>query len=641
MTLKNHPSTFLCGLLITILTLSHVKAQEKVIDSLINAKVQNYEAVNNLLKPFSNDSLVIDSFYKKSQKRNYTFGQAYAANLMGIYCRNTSQYDKAINYHNESVNLARANNYTDLDIIGLNMLGVVYRRTDAIRTALDYHQEALAIAEKVDPRTGSIKKSIAVSLNSMGNIYLALDQFEIAIERFSKSLKIEKEVDNKLGLAINYHNIGYAKEGLGKLDEALEYYQKSLEYNTEINSKLGKVICNSSIGGIFIKKNKDEEAIELMTSILKEANDLRDKFHLTGVYSSLGWAYLKTENYKKAKYYLNKSEELATEYSFKSSLEENYRYLALLAEKEGDYEKAYEYEQLSRDFSDELRKEKNFQYVNDIIIKYDTEKISDKLKSIEQEREIEKLRYRKNKNILVASCLVLFLIIIISYILYRQRFLQNEKHILTLEQDILRSQMNPHFVFNSLNSIKQYIITNEQKQAVFYLNKFAKLIRKILEASKTKEVSLAEEIETIELYFSIENIRFSNEIVLNTYIDDDIDLHSIRLPSLVLQPFIENSIWHGLSSKKGKKQIDIEVTKESSDFVLIKIIDNGIGREQSAHIKENKVIKRKSLGLNLTKERLTNFVKDFKNKFTLRFVDLKDSNNKPKGTKVILELPIK
>jgi tetratricopeptide (TPR) repeat protein len=633
----------LCGLIATLLSVVCLNAQQRNfnIDSLINSKTKNYQAVSKLLKPYSRDSLTISTFINDSQKNEYSFGQAYALNLMGIYCRNTSQYNKAIDFHNQSVKTARANKYTDIEIAALNMLGVVYRRTDAVRTALDYHKEALTIAEKVNPRTEPIKKSIAVSLNSMGNIYLALDQYEIAIERFSKSLKIEKEVDNKLGLAINYHNIGYAKEALGKLDEALEYYKKSLEYNTEINSKLGKVICNSSIGAVLIKENKSEEAITLMTSILKEAKELRDKFHLTGVYSSLGWAYLKTADYKKSKYYLNKSQELALEYNFKSSLEENYRYLASLAEKEKDYKNAYEYTQLSRNFSDELNKEQNFQYVNDIIVKYDTEKINDKLKSIEQEREIEKLNYRKNKNILIASCLILFFIIVISYILYRQRLLKNEKRILTLEQDILRSQMNPHFVFNSLNSIKQYIITNEQKNAVYYLNKFAKLMRKILEASKTKEVSLAEELETIELYFSIENIRFSNEVVFNIYVNENIDLHSIRLPSLVLQPFIENAIWHGLSSKKGDKIIDLEITKESNDYISINITDNGIGREQSARIKENKVIKRKSLGLSLTKERLTNFVKDYKNKFSLKFVDLKDSNNVSTGTKVILELPIK
>lgn len=108
---------------------------------------------------------------------------------------------------------------------------------------------------------------------------------------------------------------------------------------------------------------------------------------------------------------------------------------------------------------------------------------------------------------------------------------------MTLEQDMLRSQMNPHFIFNSLNSIKLYIINNEKENAVYYLNKFSKLIRKILMASKEKQISLAEELETMKLYINIENIRFSNEINYTTKVSDNIDIESIKVPSLILQPF--------------------------------------------------------------------------------------------------------
>src|SRR5690606_3958204 len=134
-------------------------------------------------------------------------------------------------------------------------------------------------------------------------------------------------------------------------------------------------------------------------------------------------------------------------------------------------------------------------------------------------------------------------------ILYRQYQSKNEKRVLTLEQKMLRSQMNPHFLFNSLNSIKLYIINNEQKNAVHYLNKFSKLIRKILEASSQREISLAEELETVELYMNIENIRFSNEIDFRIDVDKDIFIDNIKIPSLTLQPFLENSLWHGLSPK--------------------------------------------------------------------------------------------
>lgn len=633
------PQFISCFVFLFCFLVTDAQKKQLNIDSLVNAKPSEYTKVYKTLRPFGRDSLTIDKFLQISKNKDYIYGEAYALNLMGIYCRNISEYDKALNFHKSSLDIARQYNFKELEVVSLNMLGVVYRRKDAVRSALDYHKEALVIAESIKPKSESIKRSIAVSLNSMGNIYLALEQYQLAIERFSKSLKIEEEVQNTLGLAINYHNIGYAKEGLGELDEAMSYYQNSLDYNTQINSTLGIVICNSSIGTLLIQQNKDEEAITLMQSTLKDAKDLRDKFHLASIYTSLGWAYLKTNQLTEAKKYLTQSQELAMEYDFKSNIISNYTYLAAVAEKQNDFKNAFLYTKKSREISDKLNNEQNFQYVNDIIIKYDTEKINDRIRLLESQSEIDQLNYRKKQNILIAGLVTLFLIVVISYILYRQKTLQSEKQILTLEQDILRSQMNPHFVFNSLNSIKQYIISNEQKNAVYYLNKFAKLMRKILDASKTKVVSLAEELETIQLYFSIENIRFSNEIDFKVITDDSVNLNAVKIPSLILQPFLENAIWHGLSSKKGDKKIKLQIEKLSENFILIKVIDNGVGRERSAYLKENKVLKRKSVGLILSRERLTNFVKNYKNKYSLDFVDLKDSNGKASGTEVILKLP--
>ena len=378
-----------------------------------------------------------------------------------------------------------------------------------------------------------------------------------------------------------------------------------------------------------------------MTSIFDDAKGLRDNFHLAGVYTNLGWAYLNTSNLIKAEEYLQKSLKISEESNIKSSIEQNYNYLAKVAEQRKDYKGALLFTQKSRYLADELNKEQNFQYINDIIIKYDTEKMTDRVNLLERERDIEKIKYRKNRNILIGSCVLLFLVTILSYFLYRQQSLQSEKRIVTLEQDIMRSQMNPHFVFNSLNSIKQYIISNEQKSAVYYLNKFAKLMRKILDASKIKEVYLEEEIETLKLYFSIENIRFENQIGFSINIDDNVSIDNVKVPSLILQPFIENAIWHGLSSKKGNKKIDIFIDKSSDKFVNIAIEDNGVGREKSAEIKGNKHIKRKSVGLTLTNERLKNFVKKFKNNYSLKFHDLKGHNNRAIGTRVVLQLPLK
>jgi sensor histidine kinase YesM len=204
---------------------------------------------------------------------------------------------------------------------------------------------------------------------------------------------------------------------------------------------------------------------------------------------------------------------------------------------------------------------------------------------------------------------------------------------------MLRSQMNPHFLFNSLNSIKLYIINNEKKNAVHYLNKFSKLVRKILEASSVREIALAEELETVELYMNIENIRFNDEIQFEISVDEGIDTHLVKIPSLILQPFLENALWHGLSSKEGEKRIHLHVSRERSSYINITITDNGVGREESEKMKERRVLKRKSVGIDITRERLANFSKDFQNSFQVDIVDLYDENNKPSGTQIVLHIP--
>jgi sensor histidine kinase YesM len=216
-----------------------------------------------------------------------------------------------------------------------------------------------------------------------------------------------------------------------------------------------------------------------------------------------------------------------------------------------------------------------------------------------------------------------------------------DKELAELKMTSLRSQMNPHFIFNSLNSIKSYIIDNKKENAVYYLNKFSKLIRKILAATMEREISLADEIETMELYVNIENIRFDNQISYSVTVDESLNINTLKIPSLILQPFIENAIWHGLASKEGDKKLDIKVKKEAHHFVKITITDNGVGRKRSAEINKKKIHKRNSIGIKLTEERLRNFAKDYHNNYSLTFKDLYDKDGLAKGTEVILKIPFK
>ncbi|MDX1278580.1 tetratricopeptide repeat protein [Oceanihabitans sediminis] len=610
------------------------------VKNFIKVKPKTYKQIDSAFSFIRNDTLRIRYLLNKSQKANYLEGESYALNKIGIIYRNNSKYKESLLLHKQALDQAEKADNLELQIISLNMLGVVNRRLDLIRNALDYHTQALDLAETASAQTDVLKKSIAVSRNSLGNIYLALKQYDLALDQFNHSLIIEEELNNYLGLAINYHNIGYVLEHKGLLNEALVSYNTSLEYNNKINSDIGRVICNNSKGVVYIKQKNYKEAHKVLHSALKTALKLNDNYHLAPVYINLGWLQFKEKHYDKSEANLKKGLEISKDYKLISSESDAYKYLSELYELKDDHKKAIEYYKEHVSIDQTLINERNLQYVNDLIIKYESEKKTNRIKELANENEIVKLRLEKNRRILLLSIAGAFLIFGIIYILNRQRRLKSEKQIITLEQDMLRNQMNPHFIFNTLNSIKLYIINNEKENAVYYLNKFSKLIRKILVASTEKTISLEEEIDTMKLYLNIENIRFDNEINYHFKIEEGLKTEAIQVPSLILQPFLENALWHGLSSKAENKKIRIEVFQPKHNAITITITDNGIGRVASRKIKKQKTLKRKSVGISLTKERLANYSNRFSNNYYLEIEDLYDRNSQAAGTKVTIEIPI-
>ncbi|WP_084148738.1 tetratricopeptide repeat-containing sensor histidine kinase [Arenibacter latericius] len=624
-------------------TLSHSQdvpeSFKRISDSLIQAKPTTYQQIDSVLRFKRSDTLYMHYFNRASANSEYYDGQAYALNQLGRKYRNISQFQKAIAFHKLALQAAEAANNLEFRIYSLNMLGVIYRKSDAIKIALDYHQEALDLANTEKNPSNGIKRSINVSLNSIGNLYQTLRQYDIAIAQYEKSMTLEKELGNKLGLAINYQNIGECLEHKGQLEEALEYYRISLDYNNEINSHKGLIICKNSIAQVYIKQNKVKEALEILEPNLLAAEEIGDMYIVTSINLNIGWALIELEQYQDAEKYLTQGLKLANTHHLPSFISEAYSLLSQLATHKENYKNALLYYQKAESLNVAINSEVNRKYIYDLIIKYETEKQNNKIASLANEYNMVNTKLKRNKNMLFIGALGMALLTFLLYILYRQKELKNEKKILTLEQSMLRSQMNPHFLFNSLNSIKLYIINNDKKNAVHYLNKFSKLVRKILEASSVKEISLFDELETIELYMNIENIRFSNEINFTIIIDDPIDPHNVKIPSLILQPFLENALWHGLSTKEGEKNIELRVSRENGNYIQIAITDNGVGRTASERIKKNKVLKRKSVGIDITKERLANFSKDFEHSFQVEIKDLYSPEKEPLGTQVILHIP--
>ncbi|MFD2915104.1 tetratricopeptide repeat protein [Psychroserpens luteus] len=612
---------------------------EKDMTNLASLKPKNFATIDSTFKKYSQDSIKMKTLIKTSKGLNYLEGEGYGLNALGVIYRNISHYEQSIEIHKKANNLADISNNKEFEIISLNNIGVAYRRMDLVKPALDFHTKALDIARSIENPSNTVSYNIAVSQNSIGNIYLILEQYELALKQFEKSLQIEKQASNRLGLAINYQNIGYAYEAQGDLESALRNYKLSLEFNEQLNSNLGRVICYNSIGQVFIKQKKYIDAEVIIEKAYKKALKINDQFYIAASLINLGWVQKEMGRIEASKAHLKKGLEVAKQYNLNLSIVEADKHLSELYNITKDYKSALSHYKESVEIEKTINNDRNLRYVNDVIIQYENEAKNNEIKALATENQVWKSKLERNKKVFWYSMLILAVIVGVLVSLYRNRQLNQEKQILTLEQDMLRSQMNPHFIFNSLNSIKLYIINNEKENAVYYLNKFSKLIRKILVASSEKENTLEDELDTMKLYMNIENIRFSNEIDFEIHVDDNINTANIKLPSLVLQPFLENALWHGLSSKKDDKKIKLHVYRTQDDFIMISIKDNGIGRIKSDKINRDKFIKRKSVGIAITKARLANFSKDYTCDYHIEFEDLYDDNKKPIGTNVIVQIP--
>ncbi len=213
----------------------------------------------------------------------------------------------------------------------------------------------------------------------------------------------------------------------------------------------------------------------------------------------------------------------------------------------------------------------------------------------------------------------------------------NEK-LAEVEMAALRAQMNPHFMFNSLNSIKYYILNEEVEVADKYLTKFSLLMRAVLNNSKFKLVTLREDLEALNLYIELEALRFTDDFDFKQQIEADINSFETYIPPLLIQPYVENAIWHGLMHKKGDRKLTIFIEKINHQL-QITIEDNGIGRDAAKTFKSKSASKQKSHGMKISKGRVELIEKAIGRKSSVRVIDLKDSTGISTGTKIIIHLP--
>jgi len=221
----------------------------------------------------------------------------------------------------------------------------------------------------------------------------------------------------------------------------------------------------------------------------------------------------------------------------------------------------------------------------------------------------------------------------------RQKTAELKQQSTELEMQALRAQMNPHFIFNSLNSINRFILQNNRTQASEYLTKFSKLVRMILQNSQASLISLENELESLGLYLEMEALRFNYHFNYKISVPEDLDIEVLKVPPLILQPYVENAIWHGLMHKEEKGQLDIEISQEN-DHLYFKVADNGIGRKKASELASKSATRHKSAGLRITANRIAMIQKANGLESPVKINDLAEPDGTAAGTEVIIKMPV-
>lgn len=615
-----------------------VKAFQNISLHLIQSKVKMDDA-----KKYADSTIIIS---KGDTKTNIYAKYLYAgiSQNQGAYSKAIDQYNEYLNHYSrlgDSLEVARA----------LYGIGETYNLIGEYEKNMVIQNRILTIYKKENK-----KSDIANSLNSIGTIHSRLGNEAEAILMYEEANKIYDSLNLEIRYAMGLSNIAIVHVRTKAYDKAIPLFEKGLATTQRLNSDLHTAYILNNLGFTYAELNQNEKALNYSLKALDIRRTLPQKKSLFHSLDNVGYSYYKLGNYDQALPYFEEALGVATELQAKPLLMEVYKHISMHYKAKEKFEKAYFYNDLQYQMKDSIFNEEKTKQINELQTKYETAQKDKEITVLTKENEIQEANSEKETTLrkaLIGGLIALGIIGVLLFYNMRQR-LKNQKlltkkneevnkaklseELLTLEMKALRAQMNPHFLFNSLNSINTMILNDEPESASRYLSKFSRLVRLMLENSEQSKVSLKDELETLEAYIQLEAIRFNNKMDYKIELDAHIDKEETFLPSMVLQPFVENAIWHGLLHKNKKGLLTIEI-KEKGDCLLCSIIDNGVGREKSLTLKKKGGLKKKSMGIKITTDRLKLLTKQ-KIKDVINIIDLKDSHNNALGTQVNIQIPL-
>lgn len=522
-----------------------------------------------------------------------------------------------------------------------NNIAAIYISKVNIPTALDYNYKSLKIKEDIGN-----KKGIAESSNNIAMIqHYYLQDFQPALGNYLKALHLFEESGDKRGEAIVLHNVAGIYKTQGDTTRALDNYFRSLKIREETNDQQGISDALNNIAVIYREKGDLNHAFEYGNKSLKIRNEIADRQGIAYAHWNLGECWLLQGNLKNAKEFGERSLQAGKALSNPDIVQISAFLLQKILKKQELWKEALAMEELYFSSRDSVlnRDSRRAAIKQQVRYEYEKKSIADSIRYIGEQREKD-LKIQQQKatvRYLIAGFMLLIVAAWISLYSYNQKkkavFLQQVSE---TKMKALRAQMNPHFIYNSLNSVYRYMQGNDFKSAGDYLISFSKLIRTVLENSLHKEVSLAEELKALELFLSLEAARLNNKFVYEITVADDIDKENTLIPPLLLEPYIENSIWHGFRNKEGLGKIKLSISK-NGDMMKCIIEDNGVGRQRVADLQTMPDTgKSESVGMKLTEERISTMNQGNSSKAQVTITDLFDDLRQPAGVKVEISLPL-
>ncbi|MCU0436214.1 MAG: histidine kinase [Bacteroidia bacterium] len=507
--------------------------------------------------------------------------------------------------------------------------------------------------------------------------YQLLNRMQV-LELCNRGVAIAKKTGNYKDMADLYSAIGLCYFFFEDIDKALAAHRKSLEISRNAGYEFGISSALVDIGSDYIALNRTAEAIPYYLEVEKYAPLCKGTIYEAYIYNSVAAAYWLTQRYDSAFMYSEKAcaiartlgnsrgiisttatmarieflrnnttkAKLLAEQALQQSLETRfaiqlpplYLLLSEIHEKEKNFGAAHQYFRKHIHLKDSIADEKTLKVIRSNELEATIRQKENEKELLQQSNQISELKVQQTGILALSLLLVILLLVIIGIARQRQAALKANHQLAIAGQQLLRAQMNPHFIFNSLNSIQALIMQNQNLKAENYLGKFSILLRNILETGSQQSVTLMQEIQMLNDYLHIESVRFDSRFTYSVQADEELNRLNPRIPHMMIQPFAENAVWHGLLPKKGDCELSVLFRYENQSKLTCIIDDNGVGREESAGYKNPD--SKKQQAISFTQSRLAMFNTRYKTQCTFDIEDKYDQHGKALGTKITIQLPI-